>query len=122
MQKQSKNWPGVQYPLKDGFSILHLNSRSFNENRDFIEIFISNLKHTFSIIALSETWYKEDDSNLVDISNHTMVSVPRRGRKSGGVALYVHSSLSFKPRKDLSLIQPGNHGNNVIDHSESEYE
>ena len=41
---------------------------SFNKNRDFIEIFISNLKHTFSIIALSETWYKEDDSNLVDIS------------------------------------------------------
>ena len=105
--------------FKDGFSILHLNSRSFNKNRDFIEIFISNLKHTFSIIALSETWYKEDDSNLVDISNYTMVSVPRRGRKSGGVALYVYSSLSFKPRKDLSLIQPGNHGNNVIDHSES---
>ena len=42
--------------FKDGFSILHLNSRSFNKNRDFIEIFISNLKHTFSIIALSETW------------------------------------------------------------------
>ena len=27
--------------------------------------------------------------------------------------------FSIKPRKDLSLIQPGNHGNNVIDHSES---
>ena len=48
-----------------------------------------------------------------------MVSVPRRGSKSGGVTLYVHSSLSFEPRKDLSLVQPGNHGNNVIDHSES---
>ena len=105
--------------FKDGFSILHLNSRSFNKNRDFIDIFISNLKHTFSIIALSETWFKEDDSNLVDISNYTLVSVPRHVRKSGGVALYVHSALSFKHREDLNLIQPCNQGNDVIDHSES---
>ena len=84
----------IQNVLQRWFFYLRLISRCFNKNRDFIEMFISKLKHIFSIIALSETWYKEDDSNLIDILNYTLVSVPRRGRKSGGVALYVHSSLS----------------------------
>ena len=35
--------------LNDNFSLLHLNSRSFNKNRDNIDIFLANLKHTFSV-------------------------------------------------------------------------
>ena len=98
-----------------------MNCRSFNKNRDFIDAFISNLNITFSVIALSETWFYEDDSNLIDISNYTLVNVSRQGRKSGGVALYIHSSLAFKQRDDLKLIQDRNQGNNdnSIDHSES---
>ena len=106
--------------FKQGFSILHLNSRSFNKNRDFIDAFISNVNHTFSIIALSETWFKEDQSNLIDISNYTLLNVPRQGRRSGGVGLYIHDSLSFKVRNDLNLIQDRTHGSvDNVDHSES---
>jgi len=110
----------VNCSFKQGFSILHLNSRSFNRNRDFIDVFISNLNYTFSIIALSETWFKEDDSNIINISNYNLITVPRQGRRSGGVALYVLKSLSFKVRNDLKLI----HNNQIadganVDHSES---
>ncbi len=102
--------------LNDNFSILHLNSRSFHKNRDNIDAFLACLKHTFSVIAVSETWFKEDLSNLIDITNYSLVSVPRKNRKSGGVALYIHKSLSFIVRNDLNLIQT----NTIeIDHSES---
>ena len=100
----------------NGFSILHLNSRSLNKNQDYIDVFLSNLNLNFSIIAMSETWFKEDLSNLIDIPNYTLISVPRHNRRSGGVALYVHNTVSFKIRKDLNLIQSNP---NVIDHSES---
>ena len=102
--------------LNDHFSILHLNSRSFNKNRDNIDVFLANLKHTFSVIAVSETWFKDDLSNLVDISNYTLINTPRKNRRSGGAALYIHNSLSFKVRKDLELIQSNS---SDIDHSES---
>ena len=102
--------------FKSGFSVLHLNVRSFNKNQDLINAFIYNLNFTFSTIALSETWFKEDHSNLLNIQNYNMVSIPRQGRRSGGTALYVHDSLSFKDRPDLNLIQAVR---NDIDHSES---
>ena len=100
----------------EGFSILHLNSRSFNKNRDAIEIFLDRNDHVFSIIAMSETWFYEDESNLIHINNYTLYHTPRKSRKSGGVALYVHDSLSIKKRDDLILIQ---NQTNEIDHSES---
>ena len=41
----------------DDFSILHLNPRSVHKNFDDIHAFISGLRHTFSLITLSETWF-----------------------------------------------------------------
>ena len=107
----------VDVSFKNGFSILHLNSRSFNRNRDNIEVFLSNIKYDFSIIAMSETWFKQDQSNLVDIPNYSLINnVPRLNRKSGGSAIYIHNSISFKIRCDLNLTV---HNTNSVPHSES---
>jgi hypothetical protein len=97
------------------FSILHLNPRSFSKNVDQINAFLSNLNHTFSIIALSETWFKVNGSNLIDIDDYVTISVPRHGRRSGGVAIYVHKTISYRIRNDLNLI----HEVTDLDHSES---
>ena len=35
----------------------------------------------FSIIAMCETWFKEDNSNLIDIPNFSLINVPRLNRK-----------------------------------------
>ena len=88
----------------DDFSILHINPRSFSRNSDHINAFLSGLKHTFSVIALSETWFKEDESNMITIDNYVLLHVPRRDRRSGGVALYVHNLLSYRIRNYLKLI------------------
>ena len=95
----------IDVSFKNGFSILHLNSRSFNRNRDNIEVFLSNIKYNFSIIAMSETWFKQDNSNsnYIDIPNYSLINVPLLNRKSGGSALYTHDSISCKIRIDLIL-------------------
>ena len=80
----------IRASCDDDFSILHINPRSFSKNCDHINAFLSGLKHTFSIITLSETWFKEDESNLVEIDNYVLLNVPRLGRQSGGVAIYIH--------------------------------
>ena len=100
----------------DDFSILHLNPRSVHKNFDDIHAFISGLRHTFSLITLSETWFKVDGSNLTDIDDDTLLSAPRRGRRSGGSAVYIHNCVSYLTRDDLKLILDP-HCN--VDHSES---
>jgi hypothetical protein len=59
----------------DDFSILQINPRSFSKNSSHINNFLFGLKHTFSVIALSETWFKEDESNLINIDNYTLLQV-----------------------------------------------
>ena len=63
---------------------------------------------------MSETWSKQDNSNLIDIPNYSLNNVPRLNRKSGGSALYIHDS--FKIRKDLILTAQNT---NSVPHSES---
>ena len=72
------SFPGSGAPRSRTLSI------PVNKNHDLINAFISNLNFTFSIIALSETWFNEDHSNPIDICNYNLISIPRQSRKSGG--------------------------------------
>ena len=94
---------------------MHLNSRSFNRNCDSIDAFLSDIDYNFSVIAISETSFNEDHSNLVDIPNYSLISNPRANR-SGGSALYIHNFISYKLRPHFNLIL---HSTNAFDHSES---
>ena len=105
---------GIDVSFKNGFSILHLNSRSFNRNCDSIDAFLSDIDYNFSVIAISETSFNEDHSNLVDIPNYS-ISNPHANR-SGGSALYIHNFISYKLRPHFNLIL---HSTNAFDHSES---
>lgn len=50
----------------DGFSIIHFNSRSLYTNFVQIKDYLKSLKHTFQVIAISETWLtNEKASNFV---------------------------------------------------------
>jgi hypothetical protein len=101
------------------FSIIHLNTRSFNKNADVVNIFLSNIDHTFSVICISETWFYDDMSNVLNIKGYELVNAPRRdGRRGGGSAIYVHNSLTYRVREDLTLITDPPVGNDN-DHSQS---
>ena len=59
------------------------------------------LKHTFSVIAISEMWETATNTNLLQIMGHTIVSHHRKIGKGEGVTPYVENSINFKPRRDL---------------------
>ena len=42
---------GIDVSFKNGFSILHLNSRSFNRNCDSIDAFLSDIDFNFSVFS-----------------------------------------------------------------------
>ena len=45
---------------KQNFSILQLNARSLNENIDYLTMQLAALEHSFSVIAVCETWAKDN--------------------------------------------------------------
>ncbi len=112
------NHDDVKITSDNDFSILHINSRSFSKNFDHINEFLCSLNCTFPVICMSETWYNANETNLVDIDNYILHHVPRRDRRSGGVAIYVHNSLSYRVRNDLNLISRTT-DMDEFDHSES---
>ena len=56
------NRDDISVSCNDDFSILHIYPRSFNKNCDQINAFLSGLKQIFSVITMSETWFKVDDT------------------------------------------------------------
>ena len=45
---------------KQNLSILQLNARSLNKNIDYLTMQLATLEHSFSVIAVCETWAKDN--------------------------------------------------------------
>lgn len=85
------------------FSTFHLNIRSLPKNNDQLIHFLSVLNHTFSVIALSETWVKDDIIDFYNMSQYNSVHSCRKEKVGGGVVIFVHNDFQFILRKDLTL-------------------
>ena len=93
-----------QLPItKDTFSIIHSNIRSAKKNIDNFDNYISNLKCSFSIIALTETWLCDDNIDLYSIKGYKSVNSTRLGKRGGGVSLHIRDDILFTSRDDLSV-------------------
>ena len=88
----------------DWFSILHLNIRTIKKNFKNFKLFLSSLDFSFSVICFSETWFDDLDNSPCDLPNYISKHQVRSDRRRGGVSIYIHSSLKFKERPDLSII------------------
>ena len=71
-----------------------------------MKIFLDQIKHQFLFICLTETWCKNEslDKNLnFTLPNYNIVHQKRSSkRKGGGVCIFIHDSINFKIRNDLS--------------------
>jgi len=85
------------------FSVLHVNARSLSKNFEQLYVYLTNLDHRFSIIAITETWTTVNNEMIYKIPGYNHVVKSRDGR-GGGVALYVIDSLKFNVRADLNAI------------------
>ena len=83
-------------------SILNFNIRSMSKNIDKLKEYLEVLNHKFSIIALQETWFQ--DNNPIDyfnLDNYCLETVNRIDCKVGGVGFYILNNIDYKLRHDL---------------------
>ena len=91
--------------LKDSFSVLHLNIRSMNKNFESFKEFYLKIKFKFSIFCFSETWVDAYLSAKVRIFSFQIIRSYIKQEKivREKEFVFVHESLSFKLREDLSI-------------------
>ena len=85
------------------FSLIHLNIRSIPSHFTEFLCYRDVLEIEFKIIALSETALNVTHTHY-KIPNYNCEMDYRPKRKEGGVSLYIHSLLQYKPRKIFSWV------------------
>jgi hypothetical protein len=77
---------------KHSFSLIHLNIRSLSKNLDNFLTYLTQLHHSFSVIAISETWITTSDPDTLQIPGYERLQKNRSRptcNPGGGVALYI---------------------------------
>ena len=75
----------------------HVNIRSAKKNMGSFENHLSLLDIEFTVIVVTETWFKEHDASLYDLDGCHIAEIHRVNRLDG-VAIYIHTHLSFSVR------------------------
>ena len=90
---------------KSSFSMLHLNIRSLQKNFDSLFNLLMTLKFEFKVICITETWCSDNsmNHNLFKLPQYKSIHQVRRTGKGGGRAVFLHESLTFNVRHDLSV-------------------
>ena len=71
----------------EGFSVIHFNSRSLYSNFSKIKHYLQQFKNRFSVIAISETWLRNDNEFQGVLDGYEMFWQNRVNKMEGGVAL-----------------------------------
>ena len=90
----------------DQFSVLHLNIRSIKKNFENFKLLLNSINFPFSVICLSETWWDDlaiTEKSLYEPPNYNSTQQARGDCKGGGVSIYIHKSLDFTVKPDLSI-------------------
>ena len=63
------------------------------------------LKSEFKVICITETWCSDNsmNHNLFKLPHYKSIHQERRTGKGGGIAVFLHESLTFNIRHDLSV-------------------
>ena len=86
------------------FSVLHLNLRSLNQNFKSLKKLLTTIKFEFNVICLTETWCMDDSRNetVFNLDNYTSIIQGKKHGRGGGICVFIHKFLMFKPRLDLA--------------------
>ena len=95
-EEQFKHKFAVPKEESANFSIIHFNCRSLPSNYNKLKDSIKALDFQFDVIALSETWLIDNDSDCFNIDGYKMFNCPRTNKSGGGVSLYINDSLQHR--------------------------
>ena len=88
---------------KNKLSLFHINVKSLPKHHDELELYINSLKFKFSVIALTENWLDESKQDLFDRQGFNCLHKFRKGKRGGGVSLYIENGIDFINRPDLEF-------------------
>ena len=90
----------------DSFSVIHINIRSLNKNFENFKSLLNQIGFKFKMICITETWCHDDPRNdsIFNLQGYTSVhQVRKHGHTGGGISLFLHNSLMYKMRNDISV-------------------
>ena len=85
------------------FSLCQINIRSIPAHLSELDAFLFNLCHSFSVIAITESWLNDTNSTLYNIDGYVHVYKHRHKQNGGGVSLLVGKHINFTVREDLCM-------------------
>ena len=85
-------------------SVFHLNIRSLPRNFSHLEILLSKLHHSFTIVAITETWLTDAVASLYALPNYNHEFICRDSRPGGGVSLFIRKDIEYRLVSNLSRL------------------
>ena len=85
--------------------MLHLNIRNLQKHFDGLFNLLMMLKFEFKVICITETWCSNNsmNHNIFELPQYKSIHQVRTTGKGGGIAVFLHESLTFNIRHDLSV-------------------
>ena len=101
-EESSRNFKNFD---KISLSVLHLNIRSLQKNFDSLRNLLMTLKSKFKVTCITETRCSDSsmNHNLLQLPQYKSIHQTRRAGKGHGVAVFLHDSLTFNIRHDISV-------------------
>ena len=87
--------------FRDNLSVINVNLRGLNSNFSLLLTFISELKTTIKVIAITESHLDEDSVGLFKINGYRKTFI-NRSKFAGGVIAYIHHSLNSQLMNDTT--------------------
>ena len=82
---------------KNSFSVLHLNIRSLSKNFKNFRSSLALIEHKFSIIALTETWMKQHNTDLYNLEGYNHEFLVRNKKRGEGSPFTLKNLSTIKP-------------------------
>ena len=72
-------------------------------NLDKLKLHLDSLNHSFSIVAISESWLTSTNKNLYHMKGYTHKYEIREHRAGGGVSLFINNDIRYEIRSDIKF-------------------
>ena len=98
------SFQGIKQTFSDtGLSLLCFNIRSFSKNSEEFLGYISNCKHSFDVIVLTETWAKDETQYSFQIPGYNSLHNFRKNKRGGGVSIFIKDTYKYTSIDELDI-------------------
>ena len=91
--------PGRKISGREKFKIFYAIARSLNNKMEELEAKVDI--EEYEIVAVSETWFKEESNWRTGLEGYKVYRCDRKERMGGGVAIWVKGSIASRERSDI---------------------